>query len=61
MNNNKNTFTVKFDTEYFSNWVKSEGLHDGVFLENQEVKVDIVSIEDGYLNIEGTLTTRWDG
>lgn len=60
MNNKKNDFTVRFPIEYFTEWVKSEGVEDGYILDHQELKIENVEQTKEYLVVDGALTTRQD-
>jgi len=59
-NNKENDFIVRFPKEYFTNWVRTEGINDGVILENQVVSIKEVSLDSDFIHIHASLLNRLD-
>jgi hypothetical protein len=58
--NEENDFTVRFPEEYFINWIKTEGINDGMILENQKIVLKEIDLSGGYINIYASLLNRLD-
>lgn len=58
-----NDYRITYPVEIFENWMKENGINDGVMLENYKVQVEDISFdrETRYITVDGSISQQIDG